>query len=81
MSDDTLSMVGTLGWLALPIVHALRSRRYAELVVPLVFFMAIVDVWGVAPADFKNRGWSTHWLWIPAVFPYAVLGRRFAKSR
>ena len=79
MSDDTLSLVGTLGWLALPVVHALRSRRYAEMVVPLVLFMAIVDVWAVAPLDFKNRGWSIHWLWIPAVLPYAVLGRWFVQ--
>ena len=73
MSDDTLSMVGTLGWLALPIAHALRTKRYSVLVVPLVFFMAIVDVWGVAPSEFKSRGWTTHWLWIPALLPYAVL--------
>ena len=81
MWDDTLSLVGTLGWLALPVVHALRRRRYTELVLPLVFFMAIVDLWAVAPLDFKNRGWSIYWLWIAALVPYAVLGLWLTKWR
>ncbi len=75
MSDYTLSNIGTIGCFALLVVGALRRGRYAELLVPIVFCMLIVDVWAVAPLDFKNRGWSTNWLWALALTPYVQLVR------
>ncbi len=75
MSDSTLSAIVTIGWFALLIVGALRRRQYSELLIPLLFFMAIVDTWAVAPLAFKEHGWSSRWLWLLALAPYAQLVR------
>ena len=75
MLDSTMTTVGTLGWLAVLVFEALRRRCYAEVIVRFVFFISIVDLWAVAPLAFKNHGWSTNWLWIPVLLPYALLLR------
>ena len=54
MPHEALTPVGTFGWFAMLIIHAIRSKRYAELFIPIVFGMGIIDAWAVAPAALRR---------------------------
>jgi len=74
--NQHLTLVGTFGWFALLVFHALRRRRLSELFVGLLFSMAIIDGWAVAPAAAAEKG-NTPTIslafWSGAIAPYVIV--------
>ena len=76
-SFQTLTCVGTLGWLALvllpPLIKGEIAYFFLSLLIPGI---VIVDVWGVAPAAIQGthdpelalKAW-----WVAALVPWGVL--------
>lgn len=75
--NSYLTPVGTLGWFAFLISKAIRSKKWSELFVPLLFSMLIIDAWAVAPSqlnqDFDNSLLAVTGFWLAALLPYFAM--------
>ena len=75
MNPDLLTPIGTIGWFAMLVIGPIRRGRLSEMLIPILFGMAIIDAWAVAPAV-VHKDPSTKTLcavWLGALLPYGVL--------
>lgn len=83
MTAEIITPIGTCSWFALIIANAIRTKRWADLFVGLLFSMLIVDSWAVAPlalqANPNDRSLAIA-LWSVAVFPFVVIAGWALKS-
>ncbi|MBB5033830.1 hypothetical protein [Prosthecobacter vanneervenii] len=75
MNPDLLTPIGTIGWFAMLVIGPIRRESLSEILVPILFGMAIIDAWAVAPAAIrKDPSWKTvSAVWMGALSPYGVL--------
>ena len=75
LNHDMLTPVGTIGWFAMLVIGPIRRQNYGEILIPVIFGMAIIDAWAVAPAALRLEQSSRLEieLWAAALFPYMVI--------
>lgn len=75
VNHDLLTPVGTIGWFAMLLIGPIRRRQYGEMLIPVIFGMAIIDAWAAAPAALRLEKSSRleMELWAAALFPYVVI--------
>lgn len=74
--NQYLTPAGTFGWFMMLVAMAVRHRRPGELFVGLLFSMAIIDGWAVAPAEAAKHGdraMVSLGLWSGALLPYLIV--------
>ncbi len=64
-----------IGWFAMLVIGPIRRGSLSEMLVTILFGMAIIDVWAVAPAAIrKDPSWRTvSAVWTGALLPYGVM--------
>lgn len=75
LNHDMLTPIGTIGWFAMLVIGPIRRQQYVEILIPVIFGMAIIDAWAVAPAALRQEQSSRleMELWAAALFPYVVI--------
>ncbi|MFN0075420.1 MAG: hypothetical protein ACKVY0_02985 [Prosthecobacter sp.] len=70
-----LTPIGTIGWFAMLVIGPIRRQQYGEILIPVIFGMAIIDAWAVAPSALRQEHSSRleMQLWAAALFPYVVI--------
>lgn len=75
MNHELLTPIGTIGWFAMLVIGPIRRQQYGEILIPVIFGMAIIDAWAVAPSALRQEQSSRleMQLWAVALFPYMVV--------